>query len=121
MFKRMTAFSCLVLFALALSGCFDSKGDGFVGRWTGEDKTRMFTPSFVMDISKEGEVFHIDLETTNITRDLMGKNEKKEKGLQRFEGKAESDSVLSMANGLVTMRLEGDVIYFDNTTYTRAK
>ncbi|GFZ74974.1 hypothetical protein PSE10C_57160 [Pseudomonas amygdali pv. eriobotryae] len=81
----------------------------------------MFTPSFVMDISKEGEVFHIDLETTNITRDLMGKNEKKEKGLQRFEGKAESDSVLSMANGLVTMRLEGDVIYFDNTTYTRAK
>ncbi|KPB17949.1 Uncharacterized protein AC499_3201 [Pseudomonas amygdali pv. lachrymans] len=51
----------------------------------------------------------------------MGKNEKKEKGLQRFEGKAESDSVLSMANGLVTMRLEGDVIYFDNTTYTRAK
>ncbi|KPX79076.1 hypothetical protein ALO64_05062, partial [Pseudomonas meliae] len=37
MFKRMTAFSCLVLFALALSGCFDGKGQGFVGRWTGED------------------------------------------------------------------------------------
>ncbi|RMR71973.1 hypothetical protein ALP80_200071 [Pseudomonas savastanoi pv. fraxini] len=92
-----------------------------MGRWTGEDKTRMFTPSFVMDISKDGEVFHINLETTNTTRDLMGKNEKKEKGLQRFEGKAESDTVLSMVGGLLTMRLEGDVVYFDNTTYTRVK
>ncbi|KPC48771.1 Uncharacterized protein AC509_5570 [Pseudomonas amygdali pv. morsprunorum] len=117
MFKKMTAFSCLVLFALALSGCFDSKGDGFVGRWTGEDKTRMFKPSFVMDISKDGEVFHVNRETT---QDLMGDG-KREKRIKLLEAKAESDTVLSMRGGLVTMRLEGDVIYFDNITYTRAK
>ncbi|KAA8703027.1 MULTISPECIES: hypothetical protein [Pseudomonas syringae group] len=117
MFKRMTAFSCLVLFALALSGCFDSKGDGFVGRWTGENMKRMGKPTFVMDISKDGEMFHVNLETTD---DILGHG-KREKSMQRFEAKAESDSVLSMANGLVTMRLEGNVIYFDYITYTRAK
>ncbi|KPX40872.1 hypothetical protein ALO68_200243 [Pseudomonas syringae pv. helianthi] len=117
MFKRMTAFSCLVLFALALSGCFDSKGDGFVGRWTGEDMKRMGKPTYVMDISKDGEMFHVNLETTD---DMWGDG-KREKKTQLFEGKAESDTVLSMVGGLLTMRLEGDVIYFDNTTYTRAK
>ncbi|WP_122383901.1 hypothetical protein [Pseudomonas savastanoi] len=117
MFKKMTAFSCLVLFALALSGCFDSKGDGFVGRWTGENMKRMGKPTYVMDISKDGEIFHVNLETT---ADIVGYG-KMETNLQRFEAKAESDSVLSMASGLATMRLEGNVIYFDNTTYTRAK
>lgn len=117
MFKKMTAFSCLVLFAVALSGCFEGKGQGFVGRWTGEDKTRMFKPSYVMDISKDGEVFHVNRETT---QDLMGDG-KREKSMKLLEAKAESDTVLSMRGGLVTMRLEGDVIYFDSTTYTRAK
>ncbi|GKS07414.1 hypothetical protein PSTH1771_20380 [Pseudomonas syringae pv. theae] len=117
MFKRMTAFSCLVLFALALSGCFDSKGDGFVGRWTGENMKRMGKPTFVMDISKDGELFHVNLETTN---DTLGLGEKR-KSMELLEAKAESDTVLSMLGGLATMRLEGDVIYFDNTTYTRAK
>ncbi|KPB65219.1 Uncharacterized protein AC508_1818 [Pseudomonas amygdali pv. mellea] len=41
--------------------------------------------------------------------------------MKLLEAKAESDTVLSMRGGLVTMRLEGDVIYFDNITYTRAK
>ncbi|KOP56344.1 MULTISPECIES: hypothetical protein [Pseudomonas syringae group] len=117
MFKRMTAFSCLVLFALALSGCFDGKGQGFVGRWTGEDMKRMGKPTFVMDISKDGEMFHVNLETTD---DIWGSG-KREKETQLFEGKAESDTVLSMVGGLLTMRLEGDVVYFDNTTYTRVK
>ena len=117
MFKKMTAFSCLVLFALALSGCFDSKGDGFVGRWTGEDMERMGKPTFVMDISKDGEMFHVNLETTD---DIWGGG-KREKSMKLLEAKAESDTVLSMRGGLVTMRLEGDIIYFDSTTYTRAK
>ncbi|PAB36668.1 hypothetical protein CC205_07380 [Pseudomonas savastanoi pv. nerii] len=117
MFKRMTAFSCLVLFALALSGCFDGKGQGFVGRWTGEDMKRMGKPTFVMDISKDGEIFHINLETTD---DILGHG-KREKSMKLLEAKAESDTVLSMRGGLVTMRLEGDVIYYDYITYTRAK
>nr|WP_015061863.1 hypothetical protein [Pseudomonas syringae]AFK89141.1 hypothetical protein [Pseudomonas syringae] len=117
MFKKMTAFSCLVMVALALSGCFDSKGDGFVGRWTGENMKRMGKPTFVMDISKDGEIFHVNLETTS---DVLGHG-KREKSMQLFEGKAESDTVLSMVGGLVTMRLEGDVIYFDYITYTRSK
>lgn len=41
--------------------------------------------------------------------------------MQMFEAKADADSVLSIAGGLATMRLEGNVIYFDNTTYTRSK
>ncbi|MDU8431001.1 hypothetical protein RYA99_18935 [Pseudomonas syringae pv. actinidifoliorum] len=117
MFKKMTAFSCLVLFALVLSGCFEGKGQGFVGRWTGENMKRMGKPTFVMDISKDGEVFHVNLETTD---DMWGGG-KREKSMQLFEAKAESDSVLSMMGGLLTMRLEGDVINFDNTTYTRSK
>ncbi|KWS41904.1 hypothetical protein [Pseudomonas syringae] len=117
MFKKMTAFSCLVLFALALSGCFDSKGDGFVGRWTGENMKRMGKPTYVMDISKDGEIFHINLETTD---DILGHG-KREKSMKLLEAKAESDTVLSMRGGLVTMRLEGDVIYYDYITYTRAK
>ncbi|PBP37495.1 hypothetical protein [Pseudomonas syringae] len=117
MFKKITAFSCLVLFALALSGCFDGKGQGFVGRWTGENMKRMGKPTFVMDISKDGEIFHVNLETTD---DIWGGG-KREKSMKLFEAKAESDTVLSMRGGLVTMRLEGDVIYFDSTTYTRSK
>ncbi|KPY22310.1 Uncharacterized protein ALO89_01125 [Pseudomonas coronafaciens pv. porri] len=107
----------MVLFALALSGCFDSKGDGFVGRWTGENMKRMGKPTYVMDISKDGEIFHINLETTD---DILGHG-KREKSMKLLEAKAESDTVLSMRGGLVTMRLEGDVIYYDYITYTRAK
>ncbi|KGS11459.1 hypothetical protein ALP73_200074 [Pseudomonas coronafaciens pv. garcae] len=117
MFKKMTAFSCLVLFAVALSGCGADKGQEFLGRWTGENKTRMGKPTYIMDISKDGEIFHVNLETT---ADLVGYG-KMEKNLQRFEAKAESDSVLSIAGGLSTMRLEDKVIYFDGTTYTRLK
>ncbi|MBN4178749.1 hypothetical protein [Pseudomonas savastanoi] len=117
MFKKMTAFSCLVLFALTLSGCGADKGQEFVGRWTGENKTRMGRPTYLMDISKDGEIFHVNFETT---ADIVGYG-KMEKKLQRFEAKAESDSVLSMSGGLATMRMEGNLIYFDNTTFTRSK
>ncbi|KPB27266.1 Uncharacterized protein AC517_3960 [Pseudomonas syringae pv. syringae] len=41
--------------------------------------------------------------------------------MKLLEAKAESDTVLSMRGGLVSMRLEGDIIYYDSTTYTRAK
>ncbi|AKF48837.1 hypothetical protein PsyrH_P205 (plasmid) [Pseudomonas syringae pv. syringae HS191] len=78
---------------------------------------RMGKPTFVMDISKDGEIFHVNLETTD---DIWGGG-KREKSMKLFEAKAESDTVLSMRGGLVTMRLEGDVIYFDSTTYTRSK
>ncbi|WP_116828446.1 hypothetical protein [Pseudomonas syringae] len=117
MLKKMSSFFCLVLFAFALSGCGEDKGQEFVGRWTGENKTRMGKPTYVMDISKDGEVFHINLETT---ADIVGYGKMK-KDLQRLEAKAESDSVLSMAGGLATMRLEGKVIHFDGTTYSRSK
>ncbi|MCD5996964.1 hypothetical protein KDX38_25395 [Pseudomonas sp. CDFA 602] len=117
MFKKMSAVICLALFAFALSGCGADKGQEFLGRWTGENKTRMGKPTYVMDISKDGEIFHINLETT---ADIVGYGKMK-KTLQRFEAKAESDSVLSMAGGFATMRLEGSAIYFDGTTYTRLK
>ncbi|KAA3533759.1 hypothetical protein [Pseudomonas savastanoi] len=117
MFKKMTAFSCLVLFALALSGCFDSKGDNFIGRWEGQNTQRMYKPTYVMTISKDGENFHIDIAST---WEASG-NEKPITNVQQFEAKAESDTVLSMLGGLATMRLEGGVINFDYTTFTRAK
>ncbi|WP_054084038.1 hypothetical protein, partial [Pseudomonas savastanoi] len=101
MFKRMTAFSCLVVFALALSGCFDSKGDDFIGRWEGKNTQRMYKPTYVMTISKDGDNFHIDLART---WEASG-NEKPITSVQQFEAKAESDTVLSMVGGLVTMRL----------------
>ncbi|RMN43545.1 hypothetical protein ALQ60_02394 [Pseudomonas syringae pv. papulans] len=78
---------------------------------------RMGKPTYVMDISKDGEIFHINLETTD---DILGHG-KREKSMKLLEAKAESDTVLSMRGGLVTMRLEGDVIYYDYITYTRAK
>ncbi|WP_257214201.1 hypothetical protein [Pseudomonas amygdali] len=68
-------------------------------------------------IPKDGEIFHINLETTD---DILGHG-KREKSMKLLEAKAESDTVLSMRGGLVTMRLEGDVIYYDYITYTRAK
>ncbi|KAA8689656.1 hypothetical protein [Pseudomonas caricapapayae] len=117
MLTKMTALFCFMFFAFALSGCGADKGQGFVGRWTGENKTRMGRPTYVMDISKDGEIFHVNLETT---ADIVGYG-KMEKNLQRFEAKAESDSVLSMSGGLATMRMEGKLIYFDNTTFTRSK
>lgn len=119
MSKTINVLSCLALFSLslALSGCGEDKGQGFVGKWTGEDKERMFKPSFVMDISKDGEMFHVNLATT---QDVMGYG-KKETETQLFEAKAESDNVLSIAGGLVTMRLNGNVIQFDGTTYARSK
>lgn len=117
MFKRLSALTALFVLAFSLFGCGADKGQGFVGRWTAEDKTRMFKPSFVMDISEDQGVFHVDLETT---KDLMGDGTK-DKDTQRFEGKAESDTVLSMVGGLVTMRLEGGVIHFDGMDFIRAK
>lgn len=78
---------------------------------------RMGKPTYVMDISKDGEIFHVNLETT---ADILGHG-KREKSMKLLEAKAESDTVLSMRGGLVTMRLEGDVIYYDYITYTRAK
>lgn len=117
MSKKISVMSCLVLLSVFLAGCGEDKGQGFVGKWTGEDKERMFKPSFMMEISKDGEIFHVNLETT---QDVMGYG-KMEKGTQLFEAKVESDNVLSIAGGLATMRLEGKVIHFDGTTYTRAK
>ncbi|KPX02160.1 hypothetical protein, partial [Pseudomonas syringae pv. coryli] len=98
MFNKLSAVICLLLFALALSGCSDDKGQGFVGRWTGENIKRMGKPSFVMDISKDGEIFHINLETTD---DILGHG-KREKSMQMFEAKADADSVLSIACLLYT-------------------
>lgn len=117
MLKKIIALSCLLVFAFAVSGCGGDKGKEFVGKWFGEDKTRMGKPSFVMDIIKDDEVFHVNLE---VTQDLIGLG-KPETSMKRFEAKAESDSVLSMAGGLATMRKEGEVIYFDGITYTRSK
>ncbi|RMS11636.1 hypothetical protein ALP72_200003 [Pseudomonas coronafaciens pv. coronafaciens] len=117
MFKKMSAFSCLVLFALSLSGCFDSKGDDFIGRWEGQNTQRMYKPTYVMTISKDGENFHIDLAST---WEASG-NEKPITNVQKFEAKAESDTVLSMLGGLATMRLEGGVVHFDSTEFLKSK
>lgn len=117
MLKKISALSCVLAFSFAVSGCGGDKGKEFVGKWVGEDKARMGKPSFVMDIIKDDEVFHVNLETT---QDILGYG-KPEKSIKRFEAKAESDSVLSMAGGLATMRKEGEIIYFDGTTYTRSK
>nr|AAT35145.1 hypothetical protein PMA4326A28 [Pseudomonas syringae pv. maculicola] len=77
----------------------------------------MYKPTYVMTISKDGENFHIDIAST---WEASG-NEKPITNVRQFEAKAESDTVLSMLGGLATMRLEGGVINFDYTTFTRAK
>ncbi|WP_024690801.1 hypothetical protein [Pseudomonas tremae] len=117
MFGKLKALLCIVLFAFLVSGCNGGKGDGFIGRWEGQNTQRMYKPTYVMTISKDGDNFHIDLART---LEASG-NEKPITSVQKFEAKAESDTVLSMRGGLTTMRLEGDVIYFDYTTYTRSK
>ncbi|MCF5715556.1 hypothetical protein NLO74_23440 [Pseudomonas tremae] len=117
MFKKMSALSCLVLFAFLVSGCNGGKGDDFIGRWEGQNTQRMYKPTYVMTISKDGENFHIDLART---LEASG-NEKPNTSVQKFEAKAESDTVLSMLGGLATMRLEGGVLHFDGTEFLKSK
>ena len=106
----------LFIFAFLVSGCGGGRGDGFVGRWIGKNNERMFKPTYVMTIVKDGENFHIDIATT---KDALGYG-KPTTNTQKFEAKAESDTVLSMLNGLATMRLEGGIISFDGTIFIKS-
>lgn len=117
MARKIIACLSTVFLAFLVSGCNGGKGNDFVGRWEGQNNTRMFKPTYVMTISKDGENFHVDIATT---RDALG-NGKPTTSEKKFEAKAESDTVLSMLGGLATMRLEKGFVQFDGTQFVKSK
>lgn len=119
MLKKTSLVFGMVIFTLMMSGCNGGKGDDFVGRWSSGNHASkgLVPPSYYINIKKDKEVFHVDVETTMV--DFLEGGRKTTN--KKYEGKAESDTVLSMMNGLLTMRLQGDRMFFGNDEYVKLK
>ena len=116
MIRTIKLWMTIIFVAFFVSGCGGGKGDGFIGKWVGKNDEAMFKPSYVMIITKDGDNFHVDIDET---MDTLGYGNL-ETTKQKFEAKAESDTVLSLFGGLATMRLEKGVISFDGTSFTKS-
>ena len=115
MIRTTKVLLAFILLAFFVSGCSGGKGDGFVGKWVGQNNEQIYKPSYVMVIKRDGDIFHVDVAST---KDLgFGKPITTNK---QFEAKAESDTVLSMFGGLATMRLEKGIVSFDGTSFTKS-
>lgn len=115
MTRTTKVWLAFILVAFFVSGCSGEKGDGFVGKWVGQNNERIYKPSYVMVITRDGDNFHVDVAST---QDLgFGKPVTTNK---QFEAQAESDTVLSMLGGMATMRLEKGIISFDGTSFTKS-
>lgn len=128
-FTKLFAFASLVS-VLVLTGCKEDKVDKFTGSWeclqcVGRSGMT-YTAQQTMNIKKDGDIFHIDIQKfQNSRNDSKDINDAKEK-ITKLEAKAESDSVLSLINApamsqLSTLRLENNVITFGNDVYTPVK
>jgi len=119
MLKRIGFIFGLAALTLSLSGCNGDKGDGFVGRWSSESQKKeavaVSPPIYVVNIDKDGELFHIDVETE--IHDFL--NGGRKTTTKKLEGRAESDTVLSMAGGTRTMRLQDGRMFFEGHEYVR--
>lgn len=117
MFERMVVMFGVLVFALAMAGCNGESGNGFEGRWsqTKESVKSSSAPTYTIDIKRDSEIFHIDLEI-NSHDFISGGRQIKHK---KLEGKAESDSVISMMGGLRTMRLQDGHLFFEGSEYVK--
>lgn len=115
---KLIKFFGVVLTLTFIAGCDGGKGNDFVGRWISERNEKQFmTPSAIMEIRREGDVFYIDDEQTNYYGKPGGRTKIINK---KFEARAESNTVLSMMGGMLTMRLQDDRLYFGSDEYVRA-
>lgn len=100
--KKSRAFFGAGIFAL-LVGCGAGKGTDFVGHWT--EVNGKTDKLMILDISYDGEVFHVDEEVNYLGKDYKNK----------LVGKPESETTLSFKGVLgdaIYMRLQGDRIFY---------
>lgn len=121
MFKRIGYFCGALAIVGIISGCSGEKGSAFVGRWSSgnEDGVALSPPTYIIDIKKNDEIFHVDMEITSF--DFMKGGRKKT--LKKLEGKAESETVLSVTGAPISlnMRLEGGRMFFDGNEFIKSK
>lgn len=121
MFKQIGYFCGVFAFVGIISGCSSEKGLDFVGRWTSgnEDGVALSPPTYIIDIKKKDEIFHVDMEITSF--DFMKGGRKKTH--KKLEGKAESETVLSVTGApvVLNMRLEGERMFFDGNEFIKSK
>ncbi|MEE9681887.1 hypothetical protein V4842_26665 [Pseudomonas moraviensis] len=99
MSRKVLAVCGLVAFSM-LTGCGADKPSAFVGHWVEISSTD--SKPMTLDISKEGNVFHIDEK-----KSLFGKEFE-----SKLEGKADSDSTLSAKGGAVSFRLQDGRLFY---------
>ncbi|WP_122530522.1 hypothetical protein [Pseudomonas viridiflava] len=115
-FKLALSF---VLAAALLSGCDANKGSAFAGRWvsTTQDSTAKQGQT-VLVITPDNAMYHIDV--TKVAHNVIQKGDTQEYK-SKLEGKAESDNVLSLVGGLVTMRLQDGKILYEDKEFVKSK
>ncbi|WP_440057909.1 hypothetical protein [Pseudomonas fragariae (ex Marin et al. 2024)] len=107
----------LVFAASVLAGCDSDKGSEFAGRWV-SDSASPKQGQTVLDITADKQLYHIDV--TKITHNVIQQGDTKE-FKSKLEGKVESDSVLSLVGGLVTMRLQDGKILYEDKEFVKVK
>lgn len=113
-FVKKTGFLLVAsLLAITVSGCNGEKGAAFVGKWVSVDTGRPDQTLMVVEVVPDGGSFHINVENTIF----------KHTKTSRFEGKAESENVLSVTGApiLLNMRLEGGRMFFDGRELIKSK
>ena len=110
--KKSRAFFGAGIFAL-LVGCGADKGTDFIGHWT-EVNGKTDKP-MTLDISYDGEVFHVYKKWNVVGMDRESK----------LDGKAESDSELSFISakymsGMTTMSLQNNNILFEGRKLSKS-
>lgn len=105
--KKSIIFFGAGIFTL-LVGCGADKGAAFIGHWT-EVNGKTDKP-MTLDISYDGEVFHVDKKYNFLGLDFENK----------LDGKAESDFTLGFNGGMVTMRLQNNNIFFEGRELSKS-
>lgn len=106
--KTTSLLAITLLSAFLLTGCND-KGKDFVGHWYQENAKNK--PNDINITFSDG-VYHIN---TNMYDPFLLEYDK-----TKLEGKAESDSVLSIIDKMKpTMRLESGKLYYGSSVYMK--
>lgn len=117
-FKLKLALS-LAITASILSGCGSEKGSAFEGHWVSEAPVASAEQGeIVLDITADQDLYHVDV--TKIARNVIQQGDTQE-FKSKLEAKAESDSVLSLVGGLVTMRLQDGKILYEDKEFVKTK
>ncbi|KFF42179.1 hypothetical protein JH25_27830 [Pseudomonas sp. BRG-100] len=119
MLKKILCAIGVVLLITLVSGCNNDKGSDFVGRWSSgnHDAKGLAPPSYYLDIKRDNDIYHVDVQA-NIYDFISGGRKITSK---KYEAKAESETVLSMMGGMLTMRLENERLFFGNDEFIKLK